>query len=173
MVSPEQGSGKCGSRTAYHLLVVTFLIDKYVNIQGGKLFACFFDLCKCFDTIPRDLLFYSLLKNHSIGGQFLKVIKEIYDKNQLFVKVSEGLCQSFVTTKGVLQGEINSPLLFNIFVDKITKVFDDSCDPVLINNTPQNCLLWSDDLAIFSTTAKSLQNSIDKMFFLCLFRFRN
>jgi hypothetical protein len=166
MVSPEQGSGKCGSRTADHLLVVKFLIDKYVNIQGGKLFACFVDLRKCFDTIPRDLLFYSLLKNHSIGGQFLKVIKEIYDKNQLFVKVSEGLCQSFVTTKGVLQGEINSPLLFNIFVDKITKVFDESCDPVFLNNTPQNCLLWSDDLAIFSTTARGLQNSIDKM---CLF----
>ena len=139
MVSQQQGSGKRGSRTADHLLVVKFLIDKYVNLQGGKLFVCFVDLRKCFDTIPRDLLFYSLIRDHSIGGQFLKVIKEIYDKNQLFVKVSDGLCQSFVTTKGLLQGEINSPLLFNIFVDKITKIFDNTCDPVFINNIPQNC----------------------------------
>ena len=93
-------------------------------------------------------------------------IKEIYNKNQIFVKVSQGICQPFETTKGLLQGETNSPLLFNIFVDKITKVFDQSCDPVSINNTPQSCLLWSDDLLLFSISAKGLQNSIDKM---CLF----
>jgi hypothetical protein len=166
LVSEQQGSGKCGSRTADHLLVVKFLIDKYVNIQGGKLFVCFVDRRKCFDSIPRDLMFYSLLKDCSIGGQFLKTIKEIYNKNQIFVKVSHGICQPFETTKGVLQGETNSPLLFNIFVDKITKVFDQSCDPVSINNTPQSCLLWSDDLLLFSISAKGLQNSIDKM---CLF----
>ena len=62
-----------------------------------------------------------------------------------------------------MQGEINSPLLFNLFIDKITKIFDDSCDPVSIDNTPQSCLLWSDDLLIFSLAEKGLQNSIDKM----------
>ena len=44
LVGEQQGSGKKGSRTADHLLVVKFIIDKYVNIQGGKLFACFVDL---------------------------------------------------------------------------------------------------------------------------------
>ena len=62
-----------------------------------------------------------------------------------------------------MQGEINSPLLFNLFIDQITKVFDDSCDPVSIDNTPQSCILWSDDLLHFSLSEKGLQNSIDKM----------
>ena len=93
----------------------------------------------------------------------MKVIKEFYNKNQIFVKVSGGLCKPFESTKGVLQGEINSPLLFNLFVDKITKIFDDSCDPVSIQNTPQSCLLWSDDLLLFSLSEKGLQNCIDKM----------
>ena len=69
------------------------------------------------------MLFYTILKNYSIGGQFLKVIKEFYNKNQIFVKVSGGLCKPFESTKGVLQGEINYPLLFNLFIDKITKNF--------------------------------------------------
>jgi hypothetical protein len=163
LISENQGSGKRGSRTADHLLIVKFLIDKYVNIKGGKLFVCFVDLKKCFDKIPRDLLFYTILKNYSIGGQFLKVIKEFYNKNQIFVKNSGGLCKPFESTKGVLQGEINSPLLFNLFIDKITNVFDDSCDPVNIDNTPQSCLLWSDDLLLFSLSEKGLQNCIDKM----------
>ena len=45
-ISPTQGSGKAGSRTADHLLVVRFLVDKYVNGQGKKLYACFVDLKK-------------------------------------------------------------------------------------------------------------------------------
>ena len=67
-VSVNQGSGKKWSRTADHLLIVKFLIDKYVKIKGGKLFACFVDLKKCYDRIPCDLLFHTILKDYSIGG---------------------------------------------------------------------------------------------------------
>ena len=57
---------------------------------------------------------------------------EMYNQNSIFVKVSEGLCDPFVTTKGVLQGCVNSPIIFNLFIDRISKIFDDSCDPVEI-----------------------------------------
>ena len=85
----------------------------------------------------------------------------MYSDNNIYVKLSEGLCTSFVSTVGVLQGETNSPLLFNLFVNKISEVFDQSCDPVLINNTNQSCLLWSDDLFVVSQSAEGLQNAIN------------
>ena len=99
-------------------------------------------------------MFYTLLKDYHIGGNFLKIIQEIYSKNTVFIKLSEGLCQSFYTTAGVLQGDANSPLLFNMFVNKISGIFDQSCDPVRINHTDQNCLLWSDDLFVCSQSAE-------------------
>ena len=122
-ISNVQGSGKEGSRTADHLLIIRFLIDKYVTKGRGRLFACFVDLRKAFDTVPRAILFYKLLKDFSIGGNFLKVLKEIYTENKVYVKVSEGLCQPFNTTAGVLQGCVLSPLLFNMFVNKISGTF--------------------------------------------------
>ena len=158
-----QGSGRKGSRTSDHLLIVRFLIDKYVKNGKDRLFACFFDIRKAFDSVPRNLLFYTLLKDYKIGGNFLKILQEIYSQNQIFIKVSEGLCQPFSTTVGVLQGEVNSPLLFNIFVNKISEVFDQSCDPVTINDSDQNCLLWADDLFVVSQTATGLQNCINKV----------
>ena len=87
----------------------------------------------------------------------------MYSENNIYIKLSEGLCEPFVSTVGVLQGETNSPLIFNLFVNKISEVFDDSCDPVMINNTNQSCLLWSDNLFVVSQSAEGLQNAINNV----------
>ena len=164
IISNAQGSGKTGSRTSDHLLIVRFLIDKYVNQQkGGKLFTCFVDLQKAYDTVPRCKLFYSLLKDYSIGGKFLKILQEIYKENKVFVKLSDGLLQPFLTTIGVKQGCVFSPILFNLYINKICSIFDKSCFPVKIGNSEINCLLWADDLLLCSETATGLQNCINKM----------
>ena len=63
----------------------------------------------------------------------------------------------------VKQGCVFSPILFNLYIDKICSIFDQSCSPVKINNTNLNCLLWADDLLLVSETAIGLQNCIDKM----------
>ena len=41
----------------------------------------------------------------------------MYAGNNIYIKLSEGLCEPFASTVGVLQGETNSPLLFNLFVN--------------------------------------------------------
>ena len=45
-VHKSQGSGSAGSRTADHLMVLRFLIDKYVKNEKRNLYTCFFDLSK-------------------------------------------------------------------------------------------------------------------------------
>ena len=80
-----------------------------------------------------------------------------------FLKLPEGLLQPFVTTIFVKQGCVLSPLLFNLYIDRISKIFDPSCSPVKINNKDFNCLLWADDLLLVSETPQGLQNCINKM----------
>jgi hypothetical protein len=45
----------------------SFLIDKYINKKGGKLFACFVDFRRAFDTVIHEGIKYKLLKS-GIGG---------------------------------------------------------------------------------------------------------
>ena len=93
----------------------------------------------------------------------MKIIQEIYSKNQIFVKVSDGLLQPFYTSVGVKQGFVFSPILFNLFINNICNIFDKSCDSVQLKNVDINCLLWADDLLLMSQTPSGLQKSIDKM----------
>ena len=162
-ISDLQGSGKAGSRTCDHLLILRCLFDKYAKHKNKHLYTCFVDLKKAFDTVSRVKLFYTLVNDYSIGGNFLKVLQQIYTGNKIHIKLIDGLVQPFSTTVGVKQGCVFSPILFNLFINKICSVFDQSCDPPKLNNEKVNCLLWADDLLLISKTPGGLQNSIDKM----------
>ena len=60
-----------------------------------------------------------------------------------------------------------SPLLFNIFIDDIGKIFDESCDPVYSLKKPLSHLLYADDLALISNSQSGLNNCLDKLKLFC------
>ena len=164
-LSINQGSGKKGSRTSDHLMVIKFLIDKIVKGERKKLYACFVDIKKAFDCTNRELMFYKLLSEYGVGGNFLQIMQSLYDQydnHEVFIRISDGLLQPIRTTIGLKQGCGISPLLFNLFIDKITAIFDQTCDPVSLNGEDLSCLLWADDLCLLSKTPAGLQIAIDK-----------
>ena len=159
-----QGSGKKNTRTSDHLMVIKFLIDKIVKGEKNKLFACFVDIKKAFDFTPRNLLFCNLLTDYKVGGKFLDVLMEMYNNHQVFVQVADGLLQPITTTIGLKQGCGISPLLFNLFINKLPQIYDQNCDPVKLGGQNLSCLLWADDLMIVSKSAEGLQTAIDKTY---------
>ena len=101
---------------------------------------------------------------YGIGGHFLKLLQAIYDDHEVYVRVTDGLLQPIKTTIGLKQGCGISPLVFNLFIDGLTKIFDKTCDPVKLGGEDLSCLLWADDLVLMSTSASGLQNSINKTY---------
>ena len=86
----------------------------------------------------------------------------MYKNNKIFVKTSNGILQPFESTISVKQGCVFSPLLFNLYINKVCEIFDSSCDPVKIDKTDLNCLLWADDLLLISQSESGLQKCLDK-----------
>ena len=161
-MSKNQGSGKKGSRTSDHLMVIKFLIDKIVKKGKKRLYACFVDIRKAYDCTIRELLYKKLMTDYGVGGNFLRLLQSMYDNHKVYVRVTEGLLQPIHTKIGLKQGCGISPLLFNLFIDKITTIFDRSCDPVSLGREDLSCLLWADDLILLSTSPEGLQNAINK-----------
>ena len=49
--------------------------------------------------------------------------------------------------KGARQGDGLSPLLFNVYINDIDQIFDESTsNPVVLESTKLNCLIYADDL---------------------------
>ena len=50
-----------------------------------------------------------------------------------------------------------SPLLFNIYIDDMKNIFTRDCDPVDLDGTLINHLLYADDLIAMSSTSEGLK----------------
>ena len=160
-----QAGFKKNSRTSDHLFTLRTLIDKYVKYskKKGKLFACFVDLLRAFDTcVWRTGLEYKSLQNN-IGGYMYNIIKNMYKAPDIKIKIQGCFTYRIHTNIGVKQGCMLSPTSFNIYINDLPEIFDKNCEPPLLQDMPINSLLYADDLILLSQTQKGLQTSLNKL----------
>ena len=164
----KQSSHRKKSRTTDNVFILRSVYEKYCLKDNKKLYACFIDFRKAFDCIWHEGLFLKLQKM-GIRGNFYQVIKSMYKNATAAVKFnSSELSQPFPILRGVKQGDILSPLLFNLFVNDILPLLQcpESSPPSLIDK-PVGGLLYADDLVVLSTTHEGLQTSLKKLSAYC------
>ena len=68
-----------------------------------------------------------------------------------------GLSNVLFVTNGVHQGEILSPMLFNIYIDGLSDILNNSIIGGSIDGIRVNHMLYAEDLCIISWSSASLQ----------------
>ena len=121
-------------------------MDKYVHdVPRGKIYACFVNFKKAFDSIwhKGKKLKLKLLKI-GIGSNFYRIIKDMYSKTQCSIKLDLYMTKTFAYNRGVRQGFILSPALFNLFLNELPQPLEcPEVDPfVLPNGTKLSCLYF-------------------------------
>ena len=104
------------NRTADHVVTLRTLIDKYVHGHQTKVYACFVDFQKAFDSVWHDGLLFKLLQ-YNVRGKFFSLIKSLYANSTCSVRLRSKKTRSFQYARGVRQGCILSPLLFNLYLN--------------------------------------------------------
>ena len=103
------------------------------------------------------------LLQYGVDVNMVKLIKNMYEKTSQMLKINGKVTSPFKTYKGVRQGCILSPRLFNLFINDIPEIFDEQCHPVKIGNMHLQCLMYADDLVILSESKEGLQRSMSKI----------
>ena len=72
---------------------------------------------------------------------------------------------TFQANQGVKQGCVLSPLLFNIFLSDLPKIFSNpDCQTVKLGNQqPVSCLIWADDVVLLSESNNGIQEMISEL----------
>ncbi len=143
-------------RTSDHGFVLDTLVNKVVKQRGKSFFTAFIDLRKAYDSVDRNFLFRKLWAL-GLEGNFLESFRSIYHSVYQCVKIQDELIEPIVSERGLKQGCNLSPLLFNLFVEDIRLILDNSCDQVSLDKSSFNHLLYADDLVLFAATPNGLQ----------------
>lgn len=161
LLNAEQFGFRPNSRTTDNLFILKQLIHKY-SLSNEKLYVCFVDYEKAFDTVWHSGLLYKI-QNMGITGNFYKVIKSMYSSISSSVLLDQNtISGSFKCNKGIRQGDGLSPVLFSLFMNDIPEYLKIAgCTGVNINNHFFNSLMFADDLMLISSSALDLQHSIN------------
>ena len=150
-------------RTSYHVFTIKTIISKYLK-ENKKLYLCFVDFRKAYNSIWREALFYKLSAYYDVSTNFINILDNMYKKVNLSVRLPNGITQSFSSNIALKQGCNLSPILFNIFINDLNEIFDKTfCQPAKIKNLTLNNLLYTDDLILVSETSSGLQNCLDRL----------
>ena len=162
LISPNQIGFMKGSRTSDHIFLLQTIVETVVKKSKYKLYTAFIDFKKAYDTVNRQILF-ERLKQLGMNGLFLDNIIAMYEKTKYSIKIKNGHLDPIDSNLGLRQGCPLSPILFNLYIEDIKGVFDDHCDPIVLQDETINHFLYADDLVLISHTAKGLQTSLDKL----------
>ena len=156
------------ARTVDHLFTLSTCTEKYVKNQGRRLYSCFVDYRKAFDSISRDALLYKL-SMLGIDGKFLNCLRYMYQNSKAKVKLISKLSQDFEILAGTEQGHPMSPELFKTYIHELSVRLNsiEDLDCPTLNERVLTHLLWADDLVLLALTKESLQRLISELEAFC------
>lgn len=91
------------ARTSDHIFVLKCIIDKYLKCGDKKLYACFVDFRKAFDTVIHVGIMYKL-QLQNVNGYFYRILKSMYMSDKLCIKVDNKMTGFFTPEVGSDKG---------------------------------------------------------------------
>ena len=154
------------NRTSDAHIILHNLIQKHCHKNNSKIYSCFIDFSRAFDTIPRDILLQKLL-NYNIKGNFFNTIRNIYANDVACVNIENNLTDHFKVNQGVRQGCVLSPTLFNIYMSDLTNQLNAAQGKLNLGTNDINCLIWADDIVLLSESEEGLKEMLKIMEKFC------
>jgi hypothetical protein len=152
-----QAGFRRGFQTVDNAFILHHMIDAAKSSSSGKLFVCFVDFKKAFDSIDRNILMRRL-QQLGVHGSMFATLQSMYSHVSCSVRMHGRLGPSFASHTGVKQGCPLSPVLFGLLIDAIEAYFSKHLPGVgvPIAHALVQVLLYADDLALCASSADDL-----------------
>ena len=106
-----------GRGTKDQIANICWIIEKAREFQKN-IYFCFIDYTKAFDSVNHSKL-WEILEEMGIPDHLTCLLRNLYAGQEATVRTGHGRADWFQIGKGVCQGCILSPFLFNLYVEYI------------------------------------------------------
>ena len=114
-----QAGFRKGRGTRDQIANICWIIEKARELQKN-IYFCFIDYAKAFDCVDHNKL-WEILREMGIPEHLTCLLRNLYAGQEAMVRMSHGTMDWFQIGKGVHQGCILSPCLFNFYAECIMR----------------------------------------------------
>ena len=118
---PETQFGFQKGKGVHDPIYIARRIQEMAKLAGVDAFWCFVDIAKAYDSVHRETL-WLLLDRYGVPPKMLNILRNWHTDMQARVKFNGVESEKFDIKTGLRQGDVISPLLFNIYFGAIVEV---------------------------------------------------
>ena len=158
-----QAGFRKGRGTRDQIANIFWIIEKAREFQKN-IYFCFIDYAKAFDCVDHNKL-GKILKEMGIPDHLTCLLRNLYADQEATVRTGHGTADSFQIGKGVCQGCILSPCLFNLYAEYIVRNtgLDETQAGIKISGRNINNLRYADDTTLMAESQEDLKSLLMKV----------
>ena len=128
-----------------------------------NIYFCFIDYTKAFDCVDHNKL-WKILKEIGIPDHLTCLLRKLYAGQEATIRTGHGTIDWFKTGKGILQGCILSPCLFNLYAMYMRNAgLDEAQAGIKIAGRSINNLRYADDTTPMAENQEELKSLLMKV----------
>ena len=159
-ISEEQFGFVSGKGTRNAIFCLRTLSERCIEIQKS-LYICFIDYEKAFDKVKHGELL-RVLRDLHLDGRDLRLIENLYWNQTAAVRVGDELTEWQEIRRGVRQGCVLSPDLFNIYSEMIMRELE-GLEGVRVGGRNITNIRYADDTALIADSETKMQSLVNTL----------
>ena len=161
-ISDEQAGSRRGRGTRDQITNLRILMQKAREHQQ-PLYACFIDFKKAFDSISHERLWITMLEM-GYPVHLVNLLAQLYIKQKAKVRVASTLSCGFRIKKGVRQGCVLSPYLFNVLAEMVMReALESYKGGIQLGGRRLTNLRYADDIVLLACSEMELQELVNRI----------
>ena len=153
-----QAGFRKGRGTRDQIANICWIIEKAREFQKN-IYFCLIDYAKAFDCMDHNKL-WKILKEMGIPDHLTCLLRNLYTGQEATVRTGHGKTDWFKIGKGVCQGSILSPCLFNLYAEYIMRNagLEETQAEIKIAGRHLNNLRYPDDTTLMAESEEELKS---------------
>jgi len=158
---PETQAGfRKGKSTMDNIFILSHLAQRGREAEGRekRVYAFFADLSTAFDNVDRDTL-WMVLRGMNLEEGLIRKMEMMYENTEVMVKSEKECSESFMPRRGVKQGCVLSPILFNLYMAGMNEELRNrKIGGVEVGNMRIWELAYADDIVLLTRNKVALED---------------
>ena len=154
---------RIGTGTGDQIANICWIMEKAREFQKN-IYFCFIDYAKAFDCMDHNKL-CKILKEMGIPDHLTCLLRNLYSSQEATVRTGHGTTDWFQIGKGVCQGFILSPYLFNFYAEYIMRNtgLEEAQAGIKIAGRNNNSLRYADNTTLMAESEEEQKSLLMKV----------